>query len=131
MNTMLSSSSNNHNAMGDPTSPDETLMDGMRPSDVLTCIFGSTIAPSELEDALAVNGYDFERAMGWLVDSRAGAAPGGVTSMINAQQGQQGPRRSCGGYSRKRWHAECHDGWTWWDGTGWCETAGTAAAAGA
>ncbi|KAF9556643.1 DUF1771-domain-containing protein [Agrocybe pediades] len=91
MNTMSSSSSNNHNGMGDPTSADETLTDGMTPFDVLTSIFGSTIAPSELEDALAANGYDFERAMGWLVDSRAGAAPGGATSTINAQQGQQGP----------------------------------------
>ncbi|KAF4610657.1 hypothetical protein D9613_006786 [Agrocybe pediades] len=91
MNTISSSSSNNHNALGDPTSADETLMDGMTPFDVLTSIFGSTIAPSELEDALAANGYDFERAMGWLVDSRAGAAPGGATSTINAQQGQQGP----------------------------------------
>ncbi|KAF4621763.1 hypothetical protein D9613_012113 [Agrocybe pediades] len=91
LNTMSSSSSNNHNALGDPTSPDETLTDGMRPFDVLTSIFGSAIAPSELEDALAANGYDFERAMGWLVDSSAGAAPGGATSTINAQQGQQGP----------------------------------------
>ncbi|KAF4621777.1 hypothetical protein D9613_012141 [Agrocybe pediades] len=91
MNTMSSSSSNNHNAMGDPTSADETLTDGMRPFDVLTSIFGSTIAPSELEDALAANGYDLDRTMGWLVNSRAGAAPGGATSTINAQQGQQGP----------------------------------------
>ncbi|KAF9542982.1 hypothetical protein CPC08DRAFT_433852 [Agrocybe pediades] len=91
MNTMSSSSSNNHNAMGDPTSPDETLTDGMGPFDVLTSIFGSTIVPSELEDALAANEYNLERAMGWLVDSRAGAAPGGATWTINAQQGQQGP----------------------------------------
>ncbi|KAF4621731.1 hypothetical protein D9613_012174 [Agrocybe pediades] len=88
MNTMSSSSSNNHNAMGDPTSTDETLTFDV---DVLTSIFGSTIAPSELEDALATNGYDLEHAMGWLVDSRAGAAPGGATSTIKAQQGQQGP----------------------------------------
>ncbi|KAF4621812.1 hypothetical protein D9613_012182 [Agrocybe pediades] len=88
MNTMSSSSSNNHNAMGDPTSADKTLTFDV---DVLTSIFGITIAPSELEDALAANGYDFERAVGWLVDSRAGAAPGGATSTINAQQGQQGP----------------------------------------
>ncbi|KAF4621867.1 hypothetical protein D9613_012196 [Agrocybe pediades] len=88
MNTMSSSSSNNHNALGDPTSADETLTFDV---DVLTSIFGSIIAPSELEDALAANGYDLERAMGWLVDSRAGAAPGGATWTINAQQGQQGP----------------------------------------
>ncbi|KAF4621822.1 hypothetical protein D9613_012162 [Agrocybe pediades] len=88
LNTMSSSSSNNHNALGDPTSPDETLTFDV---DVLTSIFGSTIVPSELEDVLAANGYDLEHAMGWLVDSRASAAPGGATSTINAQQGQQGP----------------------------------------
>lgn len=45
-----------------------TLTDGMTPFDVLSSVFGSTLAPSELEEALAVNGYDFERAMQWLVD---------------------------------------------------------------
>lgn len=44
------------------------LTDGMNPLDVLGTIFGSTLAPSELEDALANNGYDFDRAMSWLVD---------------------------------------------------------------
>jgi hypothetical protein len=44
------------------------LTDGMTPFDVLSSVFGSTLAPSELEDALATNGYDFERAMAWLVD---------------------------------------------------------------
>ena len=45
-----------------------TLGDGMTPFDVLSSVFGSTLAPSELEDALAANGYDFDRAMAWLVD---------------------------------------------------------------
>jgi hypothetical protein len=40
----------------------------MTPFDVLSSVFGSTLAPSELEDALATNGYDFDRAMAWLVD---------------------------------------------------------------
>ncbi|KAG6856661.1 hypothetical protein H0H87_002038 [Tephrocybe sp. NHM501043] len=44
------------------------LTDGMTPFDVLSSVFGSTLAPSELEEALAANGYDFERAMAWLVD---------------------------------------------------------------
>ncbi|RDB15838.1 Zinc finger CCCH domain-containing protein 6 [Hypsizygus marmoreus] len=47
---------------------DAMLTDGMTPFDVLTSVFGSTLAPSELEDALAANGYDFDRAMAWLVD---------------------------------------------------------------
>ncbi|KAH9888916.1 hypothetical protein C8Q73DRAFT_708658 [Cubamyces lactineus] len=44
------------------------LTDGMTPFDVLSSVFGATLAPSELEEALAANGYDFERAMTWLVD---------------------------------------------------------------
>jgi hypothetical protein len=51
------------------------LTDGMTPFDVLSSVFGSTLAPSELEDALAENGYDFERAMAWLVDRALPAAP--------------------------------------------------------
>ncbi|KAF4621741.1 hypothetical protein D9613_012155 [Agrocybe pediades] len=95
MNTMSSSSSNNHNAMDAPTSADGTLT-----FDVLSSIFGSTIAPSELEDALAANGYDLERAMGWLVNSRAGAAPGGATSSQICQR----PRSACHDLER----ALCH-----------------------
>ncbi|KAJ3555516.1 hypothetical protein NM688_g2531 [Phlebia brevispora] len=44
------------------------LTDGMAPLDVLSTIFGSALAPSELEEALANNAYDFDRAMSWLVD---------------------------------------------------------------
>ncbi|CAL1714930.1 unnamed protein product [Somion occarium] len=44
------------------------LTDGMTPFDVLSSVFGATLAPSELEEALANNAYDFERAMSWLVD---------------------------------------------------------------
>jgi hypothetical protein len=47
------------------------LTDGMAPFDVLASVFGSTLAPSELEEALATNGYDFERAMAWLVDRQS------------------------------------------------------------
>lgn len=59
---------------------------GMTPFDVLSSVFGSTLAPSELEEALAANGYDFERAMAYLVDSaNQGQGTGG--------QGQgQGPQ---------------------------------------
>ncbi|KAJ7180464.1 hypothetical protein C8R46DRAFT_940225 [Mycena filopes] len=51
------------------------LTEGMTPFDVLSSVFGSTLAPSELEDALAANGYDFERAMAWLVDRAVPTAP--------------------------------------------------------
>lgn len=44
------------------------LMDGMTPLDVLSMVFGSTLAPSEIEEALEANAYDFDRAMSWLVD---------------------------------------------------------------
>ena len=46
----------------------EVLTDGMTPFDVLSSVFGATLAPSELEEALAMNGYDFERAMQWLIE---------------------------------------------------------------
>lgn len=51
------------------------LTDGMTPFDVLSSVFGSTLAPSELEDALAANGYDFDRAMAWLVDRAPPVVP--------------------------------------------------------
>lgn len=44
------------------------LTDGMTPFDVLSSVFGATLAPSELEEALAMNAYDFERAMQWLIE---------------------------------------------------------------
>lgn len=53
------------------------LTDGMTPFDVLSSVFGSTLAPSELEDALANNAYDFDRAMAWLVDRALPPAPQG------------------------------------------------------
>ncbi|KAJ7238381.1 hypothetical protein C8J57DRAFT_114250 [Mycena rebaudengoi] len=40
----------------------------MTPLDVLSSVIGSTLAQSELEDALAANGYNFARAIAWLVD---------------------------------------------------------------
>ena len=51
------------------------LTDGMTPFDVLSSVFGATLAPSELEEALAANGYDFERAMTWLVDRSMASHP--------------------------------------------------------
>lgn len=51
------------------------LTDGMTPFDVLSSVFGSTLASSELEDALANNGYDFDKAMAWLVDRALPPAP--------------------------------------------------------
>lgn len=47
---------------------ENALTDGMTPFDVLSSVFGASLAPSELEEALANNAYDFERAMSWLVD---------------------------------------------------------------
>ncbi|KAG9312896.1 hypothetical protein JVU11DRAFT_6329 [Chiua virens] len=51
------------------------LTDGMTPLDVLSSVFGSTLAPSELEEALSQNGYDFERAMAWLIDRALPSPP--------------------------------------------------------
>ncbi|KAF8519676.1 hypothetical protein JB92DRAFT_2710305 [Gautieria morchelliformis] len=46
----------------------ELLTDGMTPFDVLSSVFGQSVSPAELTEALEVNGYDFESAMAWLVD---------------------------------------------------------------
>ena len=61
----------------DEPDPDAAAMltHGMTPFDVLSSVFGSSLAPSELEDALAANGYDFERAMAWLVDRASPVTP--------------------------------------------------------
>ncbi|KAI5122503.1 hypothetical protein M0805_001411 [Coniferiporia weirii] len=61
------------------------LTDGMTPFDVLSSVFGATLAPSELEEALAVNGYDFERAMQWLVER---ARPASSPPNAQRMQGQ-------------------------------------------
>jgi hypothetical protein len=62
-----SNSNNNSNEDLDPETA-AMLTDGMTPIDVLSSVFGATLAPSELEEALANNGYDFDKAMNWLVD---------------------------------------------------------------
>ncbi|KAI0272648.1 hypothetical protein BC834DRAFT_857672 [Gloeopeniophorella convolvens] len=54
----------------------DMLTDGMTPFDVLASVFGASLAPSELEEALAANGYDFERSMAWLVDRAASSQHG-------------------------------------------------------
>ncbi|KXN81524.1 Zinc finger CCCH domain-containing protein 6 [Leucoagaricus sp. SymC.cos] len=69
---------NDNNDPIDEAEANAALTDGMTPFDVLSSVFGSTLAPSELEEALAVNGYDFERAMAWLIDR-----------VLPSQQGQQ------------------------------------------
>ena len=42
--------------------------EGMTPFDVLQSVFGNSLAPGELEDALGRNGWDFESTMQYLVD---------------------------------------------------------------
>ncbi|TFK51697.1 hypothetical protein OE88DRAFT_1658280 [Heliocybe sulcata] len=79
------------------------LTDGMTPFDVLSSVFGTTLAPSELEEALANNGYDFERAMSWLVE-RALPSPsqdaqprvqnmGGRVMLVPREEGHNGMNR--------------------------------------
>jgi len=60
---------------GNGSDPDEVdpetaamLTDGMAPIDVLSSVFGATLPPSELEEALAANGYDFDKAINSLID---------------------------------------------------------------
>ncbi|GLB43441.1 putative DUF1771 [Lyophyllum shimeji] len=86
-----------------PPDAQSVLTDGMTPFDVLSSVFGSTLAPSELEEALATNGYDFERAMAWLVDRAPAPQPapqvrmqpmGGRVTLVSrdaASNGRGGP----------------------------------------
>jgi hypothetical protein len=63
-------------ASGEPEADaDAVLTDGMTPFDVLSSVFGATLAPSELEEALAENAYDFERAIAWLIERALPAPP--------------------------------------------------------
>lgn len=77
------------------------LTDGMTPFDVLSSVFGSSLAPSELEEALAANAYDFDRAMAWLVDRALPTAPqnpirmqpmGGRVTVVPRDPGMRGGR---------------------------------------
>lgn len=68
-----------------PDDPDNALLtDGMTPFDVLSSVFGSSLAPSELEEALAANAFDFDRSMAWLVDRTLPAIPS--PSQVRVQQ---------------------------------------------
>ena len=65
----------NNIANGSGSDPDEMdpetaamLTDGMTPIDVLSSVFGATLPPSELEEALATHGYDFDKAINSLID---------------------------------------------------------------
>lgn len=86
------------------------LTDGMTPFDVLSSVFGATLAPSELEEALATNGYDFEKAMTWLVDRSMTASPptngpiriqsmGNRVMMVSRDGGNGMVRGGRGGYN--------------------------------
>ncbi|EED80589.1 predicted protein [Postia placenta Mad-698-R] len=86
------------------------LTDGMTPFDVLSSVFGATLAPSELEEALATNGYDFEKAMTWLVDRSMTASPptngpiriqsmGNRVMMVSREGGNGMVRGGRGGYN--------------------------------
>jgi len=83
-------------ANGLPTEPAETdesgalLTDGMTPFDVLSSVFGTTLAPSELEEALAANNFDFDLAMAWLVDRALPSPP--AQSPTNPRMQNMGAR---------------------------------------
>lgn len=85
------------------------LTDGMTPLDVLSSVFGSTLAPSELEEALSQNGYDFEKAMAWLVDRALPSPPqhaharmqsmGGRVTLVTRDPSAPTPRGGRSGYT--------------------------------
>lgn len=55
---------------------DPSVPEGMTPLDVLVQVFGATIPPTELENILAAHGWNFDDAMGYLVERGAGGGPG-------------------------------------------------------
>ncbi|KIJ61995.1 hypothetical protein HYDPIDRAFT_115145 [Hydnomerulius pinastri MD-312] len=64
------------------------LTDGMTPLDVLSSVFGSTLAPSELEEALSQNAYDFEKAMAWLIDRALPSPPQHSQARVQSMGGR-------------------------------------------
>ncbi|KAG8899083.1 hypothetical protein FRB99_006947 [Tulasnella sp. 403] len=75
-----SSSFNPYLSEQDPTG---SAADGMTPFEVLHSVFGSSVPPATLEDALGKNGYDFELAMAWLVDTAGKATGGAVPGVVS------------------------------------------------
>lgn len=72
---------------GEPYDPTGMVADGMTPFEVLHSIFGSTVPPATLEDALTKNGFEFEAAMAWLIENAqnpSAQSPSGTPTM--AQQ---------------------------------------------
>lgn len=69
---------------GEPYDPTGMVGDGMTPFEVLHSIFGSTIPPATLEEALAKTAYDFDSAMIWLIENAhnpSTQSPSGTPSM--------------------------------------------------
>ncbi|KAF8306770.1 hypothetical protein DL93DRAFT_2120092 [Clavulina sp. PMI_390] len=60
----------------------------MTPFEVLSSVFGSSVSPTLLEEALQNSGYDFDSAMAWLVDQALPPPPPGLLqhSMPSVQQ---------------------------------------------
>jgi hypothetical protein len=50
----------------------------MTPFEVLSSVFGSSVSPTLLQDALDNSGYDFDSAMAWLVDQALPPPPPGL-----------------------------------------------------
>lgn len=50
----------------------------MTPFEVLSSVFGSSVAPTLLQEALDNSGYDFDGAMAWLVDQALPPPPPGL-----------------------------------------------------
>lgn len=88
----LQGSRQNHHTNGNGSDPEDIdpetaamLTDGMAPIDVLSSVFGATLPPSELEEALAANGYDFEKAMNSLIDGAIPATNQPIGGQIRVQ----------------------------------------------
>lgn len=76
----------------------------MTPFEVLSSVFGSSVSPTLLDEALQNSGYDFDGAMAWLVDQALPPPPPGLLQhnlpsmqrggvMVVGRDSQYGPGR--------------------------------------
>ncbi|EIN06065.1 hypothetical protein PUNSTDRAFT_145429 [Punctularia strigosozonata HHB-11173 SS5] len=85
----------------DESEAQAVLTGGMTPFDVLSSVFGTTLAPSELEEALANHNYEFEKAMAWLIERAlpakqppASVASAGRGGIVVGRDGMRGGGRA-------------------------------------
>ena len=81
------------------------LTHGMTPNDVLSSVFGATLPPSELEEAQATSGYDFDKTINSLIDKAMPAnnqSSGGPIRVQRVGNRVSLVKNGCPGFRRAR-----------------------------